>query len=112
MGVFRSPDRQGPAEFPLDVREFRLAVPAVETGTLSGSAAVLAFKGEGDSMLSIRHEARGARHAPLGKVSSNRVIPSAEITLIEPPCASTIDLTIARPSPAPSPARCRAGSTR
>jgi hypothetical protein len=50
---------------------------------------------------------RAGRHhsADAGKVSSNRVAWFADATLIEPPCASMMDLTMASPSPAPSPLR-------
>ncbi len=39
----------------------------------------------------------------LGKATRNRVLCPLDATLIVPPCASTIDLTIASPNPAPSP---------
>ncbi len=47
-----------------------------------------------------------------GKVIWKQVFWSSDATVIEPPCASTMDLTIASPSPAPSLLRCRDGSTR
>lgn len=47
-----------------------------------------------------------------GNPISNRVVPSAEDARIFPLCASTMDLVIARPSPAPSLAFWREGSTR
>lgn len=50
--------------------------------------------------------------ADAGKVIWKRVFWSSDVTVIEPPCASTMDLTMASPSPAPSPLRCRDGSTR
>ncbi len=50
--------------------------------------------------------------ADAGKVIWKQVFWSSDVTVIEPACASTMDLTIASPSPAPSPLRCRDGSTR
>ena len=47
-----------------------------------------------------------------GSTTSNRVSASSDSTRTLPPCASTIDLTMASPSPAPSPLRCRDGSPR
>ena len=44
--------------------------------------------------------------------TSNRVSASSDSTRTLPPCASMIDLTMASPSPAPSPLRCRDGSPR
>lgn len=43
--------------------------------------------------------------ADAGKVIWKRVFWSSDVTVIEPPCASTMDLTMASPSPAPSPLR-------
>ncbi len=47
-----------------------------------------------------------------GNAMSKRIDPSAHEASISPPCASTIDFVIARPSPAPSPLLQRDGSTR
>lgn len=43
--------------------------------------------------------------ADADKVIWKRVLWSSDVTVIEPPCASTMDLTMASPSPAPSPLR-------
>ena len=43
--------------------------------------------------------------ADAGKVIWKQVFWSSDVTVIEPPCASTMDLTMESPSPAPSPLR-------
>src|SRR5664279_4746576 len=59
------------------------------------------------SMETVRyvHPARGMRRM-------KDVVPCSETTETSPPCATTIDLTIASPSPELDPSRCRDGSTR
>lgn len=53
-----------------------------------------------------------SRSFEAGKAITKRVLWSSEDTLIVPPCASTMDLQMASPSPVPSALRCRDGSTR
>lgn len=47
-----------------------------------------------------------------GSTMTKRVMVSSDSVWTVPPCASTIDLTMASPRPAPSPLRCRDGSPR
>lgn len=58
----------------------------------------------------VRRQIQVAASGKLINVIRNRVIPPLEITSILPPCASTMDLTMA--SPRPVPPSCRDGSTR
>src|SRR5699024_667731 len=48
----------------------------------------------------------------LGNVNEKWLIPLADVTLICPPCCSTISFAIARPNPDPPTLRCREASRR